>query len=46
MSLSYLTVSKKTKVVNKVTDKGRVDQKVRVYDKVCSYCLTEYGWCW
>ena len=25
--------------------KGRVDQKARVYDKVGSYCLTEYGWC-
>ena len=25
--------------------KGRVNQKARVYDKVGSYCLTEYGWC-
>jgi len=24
--------------------KGRDDQKARVYDKVCSYCLTEYNW--
>jgi len=26
--------------------KGKVDQKARVYDKVGSYCLTEFGWCW
>ena len=25
--------------------KGRVDQKARAYDKIGSYCLTEYGWC-
>jgi len=26
--------------------RGKVDQKARVYDKVGSYCLTEFGWCW
>jgi len=25
--------------------RGKVDQKARVYDKVGSYCLTEYGCC-